>query len=243
MIKKHLLILSLSLLTSTLLLSKSITTPYGKMMRGVAESIRLYQTYTENIPVESWDQLAQRDLNLYALNMYVRGEDISEAYSFIPLEDRSKFPDGDLILVRYEAMPYPEMLKDTYDPDDPRKERNESFYKPVRYLVYRNSKGELRGDRWYEEDIQKMLAETGIKIPLPTKFTNYVVAEQKAKEADQVVQMIKEVTTPELETELTPEVLTVEPIESLAEKSSNLWLWLIGVIVIIGGVLLIRRKS
>ena len=242
--KEHLLIFGLALLAPCLLLGKSMSSPESRMVRSVAEGIRLYQTHIEDRPIESWDQIAKLDMDLHALNTYLKDQDISELYSFVPIGERSKFPDGDLILIRYEALPYPEILKDEYDPDDPRKERNESFYKPVRYLVYRDAEGELHGVRWYEEDIQKMLRETGIKIPPPEKFTNNVVAGKNKEEAQQINQIDEPPVRSASEGEEALEVDTPEPSEKTVERSSKWWLWLIGAVVVVGGIgLVLRRKS
>ena len=56
---------------------------------------------------------------------------------------------------------------------------------------------------------------------------------------------IKKVSAPESATEdKTDEVIAAEPIEEPAEKSSNWWLWLIGALVVIGGLgLVLRHKN
>ena len=57
-------------------------------------------------------------------------------------------------------------------------------------------------------------------------------------------EVAKEVTAPEPAIDETAEVATAEPSEELAEKSSNWWLWLIGAVVVVGGIgLIARRKS
>ena len=55
---------------------------------------------------------------------------------------------------------------------------------------------------------------------------------------------IKESASPELTIEEPAEVATSDPSEESTEQSSNWWLWLIGAIVIVGGLgLVLRRKS
>ena len=61
-----------------------------------------------------------------------------------------------------------------------------------------------------------------------------------AVEVMETFQSIEEITPPEE----APEVVTAEPVEDPAEKASNWWLWLIGAVVVVGGIgLVARRKS
>lgn len=61
-----------------------------------------------------------------------------------------------------------------------------------------------------------------------------------AVEVMETFQSIEEITPPEEATE----VVTAEPTEDPAEKASNWWLWLIGAVVVVGGVGLgVRRKG
>jgi hypothetical protein len=60
---------------------------------------------------------------------------------------------------------------------------------------------------------------------------------------EEVAKVIEEVTAPELATEEPAEVVVAEPVEEGVEQSSNWWLWLIGVVVVVGGVVLLRSKS
>lgn len=62
--------------------------------------------------------------------------------------------------------------------------------------------------------------------------------------APEAVQVVEEVTPPEPAKEEPAEVVTVEVAEETAEQSSNWWLWLIGALVVVGGLgLVLRRKN
>lgn len=56
-------------------------------------------------------------------------------------------------------------------------------------------------------------------------------------------EIIKEVAAPESVIEEPTEVLIAEPIEEPAEEFSIRWLWLVGVLVIVGGIWVVRRKN
>ncbi|MBT64572.1 MAG: hypothetical protein CML13_15340 [Puniceicoccaceae bacterium] len=61
---------------------------------------------------------------------------------------------------------------------------------------------------------------------------------------EEVAEVIEEVNTPEPATEETLEVVTAPPIEEELEEPSNRWLWLIGLLVVVGGLgLVLRRKN
>lgn len=58
------------------------------------------------------------------------------------------------------------------------------------------------------------------------------------------VQSVEKETSPEPATEELSEIDTLEPSEEATEQSSKLWLWLIGLLVVVGGLgLVLRRKS
>lgn len=59
----------------------------------------------------------------------------------------------------------------------------------------------------------------------------------------EVAEVIEEVAAPESAIEEPAEVVVAEPIEEDVEQSSNWWLWLVGVVVVVGGVLAVSRKS
>lgn len=64
------------------------------------------------------------------------------------------------------------------------------------------------------------------------------------QEASSVSKVIEEVSAPEPTVEDPAEVVVTEPIEEDVEQSSNWWLWLIGAVVLVGGIgLTLRRKS
>jgi hypothetical protein len=65
-----------------------------------------------------------------------------------------------------------------------------------------------------------------------------------AAPATELVQVVKEVTPPELAKEELAEPTSIEIVEETPEQSSNWWLWLIGLLVVVGGLaLVLRRKS
>lgn len=68
------------------------------------------------------------------------------------------------------------------------------------------------------------------------------VIEKPAAEVPAVAEVVEEVAAPELAIEEAREA--AEPTEEDVEQPSNWWLWLIGVVVIVGGIgLIARRKS
>jgi hypothetical protein len=65
-----------------------------------------------------------------------------------------------------------------------------------------------------------------------------------APSTPEVEEVAQKSTAPEPATVKSSEVKTAEPIEGPVEQSSNWWLWLIGAVVVVGGLgLVLRRKS
>ncbi len=251
---KQIKLLLVGLLFAPFLNAHSVSTAEASAIRGLTDTIRQYRTYIEDVPVTSWDQIAKLDVNLYGTKAGFKDEDPTELYSFISVDQRAKFPEGELLLIRYEPLPFPDLYKEHHR----RQEETEADlenpnYKPIRYLLYRNSRGEIESRWWYEDRVQEMLRETEIEIPKPIKFTNYIdprthvgikLNEEIKEPLPPVAEAIEEVAAPEPTIEEEPaEVVVAEPIEEDAEQSSNWWLWLIGAVVVVGGVFVVRSRK
>ena len=72
----------------------------------------------------------------------------------------------------------------------------------------------------------------------------------KQIEIEKTVETVEEITSPEPVIEETVEVTVAEPVEEGVEQSSNWptwlenwWLWLVGAVVVIGGILKVRHKK
>jgi len=219
--------------------------------------VGLYDSITniEGRPPTSWAAIAEYDEGLEGFEDYFPdGQNIDDVYSFIKEEDRAKFPDGELLLIRSVPRDWPEVWKHTPPKVEPSEltedqkaeiERLKDREQPIRYLVYRDERGNLESIWWFEEDVQKMLGETGIRIPEPEPYQLPSVAEiTPTPPAPEAAEKVEEAAQPEPATEKPTEVVTTEPSQEPAEKSSNWWLWLIGALVVLGVVgLAFRRKS
>lgn len=60
---------------------------------------------------------------------------------------------------------------------------------------------------------------------------------------EETAESTEETSAPEPATEKSAEAATPEPSEEPAEPSSNWWLWLIGAVVVVGGILVLRPKK
>lgn len=247
----HIKFLLIGLLLAPILNAHSVSTAEASAIRGLTETIRQYRTYIKDVPVTSWDQIAELDVNLYGTKAGFKHEDPTELYSFIPVDQRTKFPEGELILIRYEPLPFPDLYKEHHHGhEESEADLENPDYKPIRYLLYRDDRGEIQSFWWYEDRVQEMLEETGIEIPKPVKFTNYIdprthkgikVNEKVEEPIAQDAEVIEEATAPEPATE---ELASAKPSEEPAEQSSNWWLWLIGAVVVLAGIgMTLRRKS
>ncbi len=88
----------------------------------------------------------------------------------------------------------------------------------------------------------KRLASLGIKGT--NEESKAEEARATSHEVSEVVEVVEEASAPDLAIKESAEVVTVEPSEEPAEQSSNWWLWLIGAVVVVGGIgLVARRKS
>jgi len=95
-----------------------------------------------------------------------------------------------------------------------------------------------RFEKLREAAYAKRLTSLGITEP-----SGELTAEELPASTPLVAEVIEEVIVPEPAIEEPVEVVVAEPIEEEVEPSSNWLLWLIGAVVIVGGVFLLRPKK
>lgn len=108
-----------------------------------------------------------------------------------------------------------------------------------RYVIW------LNGDSYYfskvpESEIEALLSKYNVKF---LNIDAPVVEATPTLPVSEVTEIAKEATAPEPITEEPAEVVFAEATEEPVEKSSNWWLWLVGLVVVVGGVVAVRRKS
>lgn len=100
---------------------------------------------------------------------------------------------------------------------------------------------------WWESNEPAFRSEDYSEVqPIQLRMLADVLSNEVAPtpSVEEVAKAVEEVTAPELVIEDEPaEVAAVEPIEEDVEQSSNLWLWLIGAVVVAGGVFVFRSRK
>jgi hypothetical protein len=84
--------------------------------------------------------------------------------------------------------------------------------------------------------------------PIPGReelFTQFATSsdQEGSDVASEAVEVSERATTPEPEIEEPAEVVVTEPIEEDVEQSPNWWLWLVGIVVVVGGVFVLRSRK
>lgn len=115
-----------------------------------------------------------------------------------------------------------------------------------RYLVYIDGSGKLKQiaetEGWFAEWIGDAIP--GITFDEVSAGEEAVVEIPTASLVEETVEAVEEVTPPEPATKKPDEVKTPDTTKEPAEQSSNSWLWIMGALVVVGGIALaVRRKS
>jgi hypothetical protein len=210
--------------------------------RALSEFVRLYNTYVSPDPVTTWEQLAQVDPYLTSTNLYFRAKKAWEVFAFIPIADRGKFPEGNLILVQVESMPWPNEWK-TSDPNNEGKYLQHASHLPIRLLVYKSA-GELRAEYWPEAKFQAMLAETGLTIPPPSPYhpSPANLLDEKRFEPSTPTAPGVAHSAPVFTPSATP-TPTTAPVAPSPAKSSNLLWWIVSAIAALATVLFLATRK
>ena len=144
---------------------------------------------------------------------------------------------GDSVFISYGEMAYLVRRHDGvyFDPLP-----NKTF-KITRRFDARSFGGEVKEDIYllnFNSDDQE--AE---KINNSTKLPTETLKETPSS-LPSALEVVEEVSAPEPTIEEEPtKVVDTEPIEGDVEPASNWWLWLVGGVIIVGGILKVRRKK
>ena len=119
----------------------------------------------------------------------------------------------------------------------------------VSYLLSRGIDPELRDNegRTALEYIDAV-SDEGLKEKMTSAFDAIAhkkkeVDHQVSKNVSEISEVIEEVIAPEPVIEEPAEVVVAEPIGEDIEQSSNWWLWLIGAVVVVGGVFVLCSRK
>ena len=120
----------------------------------------------------------------------------------------------------------------------------------VSYLLSRGIDPELRDnegrtafeyiDAISDEDLKQKMT---VAFDVNAHETQEVVDHQISENVIEIPEVVKEVAAPEPAILGSAEVAPVEVVEQTPEKSSQWWLWLIGAVIAVGGILKVRRKK
>jgi hypothetical protein len=234
----------IAILTGFGSLGKTDTLPVeAAHIAGVAADLSVYQACHNGEQPNSWQDIATFFGDLNRIDVKTdNGRKFTELYSLVPLSEGSKFTDGTLICVRYEPAKWPSVWS-----DDPKKEVKDegdlNRERPIRYLVYKNQRGDILSTWWYEEKIQAMLAKTGLTIPPPTPYYPPTHTPPGEKQVDPSLPMTSVATTkalPSVTPTVTPRPASVAP---QSGKTPNSFQWIISAVIALAAVLFIARRK
>jgi hypothetical protein len=224
--------------------SNSIMTPEGVKIGILATDLKALEILRAGKPLDTWADLASvydGDLTRIEISQ-VKGEGFTELYSLVPLHEGLKFPEGILICIRFKPTAWPSVWSDDLN----KKEKDEGDLnreKPIRYLVYKNQRGDILSTWWYEEKIQAMLAKTGLTIPPPTPYYPPTHTPPGEKQVDPSLP-VTSVATMKASPSVTHMASSAPaPVAPPPTKSANPVWWIIGVIAVLTAVLVLARKK
>jgi hypothetical protein len=219
--------------------------PEQGLARALANSLSGYHSRVSTEPVTGWSQIEKVNTALYGLNAYLKSGSITEIYSFVPLEQRARFPLGNLILVQFKPMPWPDTWK-IEDPEKPGEYLTHKSQQDIRFLIYEKN-GKFVAERWYETKFQAMLAETGLTVPPPTPYyppPPTPPGEKPAATSSPAAPVIAAETAPAVAPATVP-TPTPAPVATPPAKSPNRLWWITGALAVLVafGLVVARRKN
>lgn len=219
------------------LLKAAVASPAeGNAIYKLEGLVSLFVAEHNRLP-DSWQDMFQYDPELSMLDGYFKGSDnLGDLYSFIPAAERTKFWDGQILLIRSKPMSWPEIWKDPLLDIDlatlPAEKKAElasiqAHQGSIRYLIYRDKAGHLKTEWWHEHKVQSMVAETGIVIPPPTPYKLPVPVVSASENTTKVAPSASPAKTP-------------LPVSSVP-TASNYIQWIIAAVITLAAILFIAR--
>jgi hypothetical protein len=199
----------------------------------IAVSLGVYRRHLSNEPVTSWAQISKVSPGLIGLNVNFPSGSVTEFFSFVPLDQRDRFPLGNLILVQSKPMPWPDEWK-TEDHENPGQYLEHKSHQDIRFLIYEKD-GKFIAERWYETKFQTMLAETGLTVPPPTPYyppPPTPPGEKPAAMSSPAVPVIAAETAPAVAPATIP-TPTPAPVAPPPAKSPNRLWWITGALAVL----------
>ena len=201
----------------------------GSAVYNLMIAIHTYSKENRNVPLQSFEQLNSIDPSIVEHFSKILGEPLSSRYLLI--NDHlhvEQLPDWKLIMINRDSVAI----------------RNGKAY--GRYLIYIDETNKIRRigetEAWFEKWI-------GDAIP-GISFGDVSSVEEPlaeipatAPKLEEVAEVVEEVTATEPAIEEPAEVVIAEPVEEDVDSSSNWLLWLIGAVVVVGGVFVVRSRK
>jgi hypothetical protein len=185
---------------------------------------------------------------------------ISDYFSILPPDDRFSTESGLALFVLSEPFSFEELYRDYYKENDIDHDISDSSANMLRWIIYLQDDGLLVKERMNEADFQELMKKGSLTVGKtePYRFNmkkllkdiedgkitgDFGIPEGGFDNAEKPTAPMTE-STPMLSERTNEFTRGKIDKEEPAEKSSNWWLWLVGVVVVVGGVgLVLRRKS
>ena len=212
---------------------------YGKQVKRMAEIVPLLKVYTED------PEMAEKLYSENYSNSLTRREwdQLKEGISATGLEQtmrflKSELPTDKRIREGYRSQAYAQVLNQKFLDVLGGTDLKYSDWRKERF-----SQVQILDVNYFE--IEQLTAWFGYDESSPEKenFKQVASGIPSAPPVEETVETVEEITAPEPSTEAPAKVVVAEPIEENLEQSPNWWLWLVGAVVVIGGILKVCRKK
>ena len=185
---------------------------------------------------------------------------ISDYFSILPPDDRFTTESGLALFVLSEPFSFEELYRNYYEENNIPHDISDSSINELRWIIYLQDNGLLVKERLQEADFQELIKKHGLAIEKTKPYRFNMNKLLKDIEDGKITgdfgipeggfDNTKKPAEPSIESTPTLSQRTIEskPVEVAEEvpddKSWNWWLWLIGLLVVVGGLgLVLRRKS
>ena len=204
---------------------ETVASEHGLAVGNLKLSLSMYSLQHDGKIPQKWADITH---GLEHVNEFL-GYDVSKEFVFV--ESHKPIPDIDGPVVLVSRKPLAKGPSGSL----------------VRYVVWKQKDSIYAVTPVDEDDFEPLLEEYQIQLSTNTEPALKQTITSKAPvgfEVPEIIQSVEEITPPEPTNDRPVEVSTSKPAEHPEEKSSNWWLWLIGLLVVIGGLaVVVRRKS
>jgi len=235
--------------------ASTLEPPQPLHLNRFAAGLEIAKSEGHNLVLTKWSDIEALplDIQLRMLGTHVQNlPNVSDYFSIVPVGERAKFPHGNLLIISAGAFDLTAFLRQWYKRDrgytsDQLKDFDQNHAKAevIRWYLSQDEEGKYKRASITEEELTKIIEQTGLKIPEPARyrFNMSQVDPATGKPIDAPSSPSTPAVSSGAESVATPSQQPVPASTQPTKQPANLVWCIVGLIILAAGVVFVTRKK